>query len=206
VEGQAQAIKSAMTLKRAALSVALALTLGLEIIAPGGGEDPHIERDVVLEPEAVREQADELRPVFTAPENPWLLGDTLRVTSPEELKGWWMNIQSTSSAGLVTVGRTQTCGEARFNEPMVIRNAHVPKESEGYEVTKRVYLNEDYAISLLNRKAAEQIQVWLAQRGVTTQLLYEEKHAKGKPPDYRTPLSNFAPVRSDADGVTEMPT
>jgi hypothetical protein len=204
MEGRTQAI-IAMTLKRVALSVALALTLGLEIICPGGGEDPHVERDVVLEPEAVREQTDELRPVFTPPENPWLIGYTLRVTSPEELKGWWVNTQSTTSAGLVTVGRTQTTGEARFNESIVIRNQHVPKDTEGYEVTKRVYINQDYSISLLNRKAAEQIQVWLAQRRVTTQLLYEEKHDRGKPPDYRTRLSNFAPVRSDADGVTEMP-
>jgi len=195
-----------MTLKRIALSVALALTLGLEIICPGGGDDPHIERDVILEPDAVREQTDELRPAFTAPENPWLIGYTLRVLSPNEIKGWWVNTTSTTSAGLVRVGRTQTCGEARFNESIVIRNAHVPKGTEGHEFTARVYINEDYSIMLLNRKAAEQIQVWLAQRGVTTQLLYEEKHAKGKPPDYRTPVSNFAPVRSDADGVTEMPT
>jgi hypothetical protein len=194
-----------MTLKRIAISVALALALGFEIICPGGGEDPHIERDVVLEPEAVREQTDELRPVFTAPENPWLLGYTLRVTSPDELKGWWMNIQSTTSAGLVTVGRTQTNGEVRFNDPIVILNAHVPKESLEHEVTKRVYLNEDYSITLLNRKAAEQIQMWLAQRGVTTQLLYKEGRMKEKPPDMLTIVSNFAPVRSDADGIIEMP-
>lgn len=193
-----------MTSKRTALSIALALTLGLEIIAPGGGEDPHIERDVLLEPEAVRSQTDELRPVFTPQENPWLIGYTLRVTSPDEVKGWWVNTQSTTSAGLVTIARTQTNGEARFNEAIVIRNAHVPKESPEHEVTKRVYINEDYSITLLNRKAAEQVQVWLARRGVTTQLLYEEKHDRGKAPDYRTPLSNFAPVRSDADGVTEM--
>jgi len=195
-----------MTVKRAVLSAALAVALGLEIITPGGGEDPHIERDIIAEPEAVGARADALRPVVTPPENPWLIGFTLRVTSPEELKGWWVNTQSTTSHGLVTNGRTQTCGEVRFNESIVIRNAHVPKGTEGHEFEKRVYLNEDYSITLLNRKAAEQIQVWLAQRSVTTQLLYAEKHDKGKAPDYRTPLSNFAPVRGDADGVTEMPT
>ena len=201
MEGQAQA----MTLKRIAISVALALAMGFEIICPGGGEDPHIERDVVLEPEAVREQTDELRPVYTGPENPWLIGYTLRVTSPEELKGWWMNTQTTTSAGLVTVGRTQTNGEVRFNDPIVIRNAHVPEGTEGHELTKRVYLNEDYSITLLNRKAAEQIQIFLAQRGVTTQLLYKEGRKKEKPPDFLTIVSNFAPVKSDADGVTEPP-
>jgi hypothetical protein len=205
MEGQAQAI-NAMTLKKIAISVALALALGFEIICPGGGEDPHIERDVILEPEALREQTDELRPVYTGPENPWLIGYTLRVISPAELKGWWMNTQSTTSAGLVTVGRTQTNGEVRFNDPIVIRNAHVPKEIEGYEVTKRVYLNEDYSITLLNRKAAEQIQMFLAKRDVTTQLLYKEGREKEKPPDFLTILSNFAPVNSDADGVTDMPT
>jgi len=59
---------------------------------------------------------------------------------------------------------------------------------------------------LQNRKMTEQIQVWLAQRGITTQLLQQVANDKGQPPDYRTRLSNFAPVYSDADGVTEMPT
>jgi len=160
----------------------------------------------VSEPEAVRAQTDALRPVVTPPENPFLIGFTLRVTSPEEIKGWWVNTRSTTSAGLVTVGRTQTCGEARFNEPIVLRNPNLPQGSEGYEVQARVYLNEDYSITLQNRKMTEQIQLWLAQRGVTTQLLYQVAHDKGKPPDLRTPLSNFAPIYSDADGVTEMPT
>lgn len=70
---------------------------------------------------------------------------------------------------------------------------------------ERVYLNEDYSISLYTRKVCEQLQAWLAQRGVTTQLLQQVAHDKEQPPDYRTLLSNFAPVYSDADGVTEMP-
>jgi hypothetical protein len=102
--------------------------------------------------------------------------------------------------------RTQTCGEARFNEPVVLRNTNLPKGSEGYEFTERVYLNEDYSITLHTRKVCEQLQAWLLQRGVTTQLLLEVAHDKKQPPDYRTLLSNFAPVYSDADGVTDMPT
>jgi hypothetical protein len=195
-----------MTVKRAVLSATLAIALGLEILTPSGGEHPHVEKDVIAEPETVGAKADALRPVVTLPENPWLIGFTLRVTSPEELRGWWVNTKSTTSAGLVTVGRTQTCGEARFNEPILLRNPNLPQGSEGYEVQERVYLNEDYSITLQNRKTTEQIQLWLAQRGVTTQLLYQEANDKGKPPDLRTPLSNFAPVYSDADGVTEMPT
>jgi hypothetical protein len=194
-----------MTVKRTVLSVALALALGLEIICPGGGEHPHIEKEVAAEQLPIGTKADALRPVVTPPENPFLIGFTLRVTSPEELKGWWVNTRSTTSAGLVTVGRTQTNGEARFNEPIVLRNPNLPEGSEGYEVQARVYLNEDYSITLQNRKMTEQIQMWLAQRGVTTQLLYAEKHDRGKPPDYRTLLSNFAPVYSDADGITELP-
>ena len=142
----------------------------------------------------------------TPPENPWLIGFTLRVTSPEELNGWWVNTSSTTSGGMVTVTRTQTCGEVRFNEAAVLRNPNLPPGSEGYEVQERVYLNEDYSITLQNRKITEQIQLWLAQRGVTTQLLYQVAHDKRKPPDLRTPLSNFSPVYGDADGVTEMPT
>jgi hypothetical protein len=194
-----------MTVKRAVLSAALALALGLEIITPSGGEDPHIERDIIAEPEAVDVIADALRPVVTPPENPWLIGFTLRVTGPEELKGWWVNTKSTTSGGMVTVTRTQTCGEARFNEPIVLRNPNLPQGSEGYKVQARVYLNEDYSITLQNRKMTGQIQAWLAQRGVTTQLLQQVAHDKRKPPDLRTRLSNFAPVYSDADGVTELP-
>jgi hypothetical protein len=195
-----------MSLQRKLLTAAVAVALGLEIICPGGGDDPHIERDVILKPDAVREQTDELRPVVTPPENPFLLGYTLRVTSPDELNGWWVNLQTTTSHGLVTVGRTQICGEARFNESAVLRNMNTPEGIEGHGHKTRVYVNEDYSIGLLNRKMAEQLQLWLAQRGVTTQLLYAEKHFKGKLPDMKTPLSNFAPAKSDADGVTEIPT
>lgn len=42
-----------MTLKRAVISAALAVALGLEIIAPGGDEHPHVEKEVVAEPEAI---------------------------------------------------------------------------------------------------------------------------------------------------------
>jgi hypothetical protein len=195
-----------MTAKRAVLSAALAVALGLEIICPGGGEHPHVEKEVVAEQLPIGTKADALRPVVTPPENPWLIGFTLRVTSPEELEGWWVNTRSTTSGGLVTVMRTQTCGEARFNEPVVLRNTNLPKGSEGYEFTERVYLNEDYSITLHTRKVCEQLQAWLLQRGVTTQLLQEVAHDKKQPPDYRTLLSNFAPVYSDADRVTDMPT
>lgn len=194
-----------MTVKRTVLSAALAVVLGLEIITPGGGEHPHVEKDVIAEPETVGAKADALRPVVTPPENPWLIGFTLRVTSPEELKGWWVNTSTTTSGGLLTVRRTQTCGEARFKETVVLRNAHLPQGSEGYEFTARVYLNEDYSITLSTRKVCEQLQAWLLQRGITTQLLQQVANGKGQPPDYRTLLSNFAPVYSDADGVTEMP-
>jgi hypothetical protein len=117
-----------------------------------------------------------------------------------------MNTSTTSSGGLVTIRRTQTCGEVRFKEAVVVRNANLPQGSKGYEFVERVYLNEDYSISLHTRKVCEQLQAWLLQRGVTTQLLQQVAHDKEQPPDYRTLLSNFAPVYSDADGVTEMPT
>jgi hypothetical protein len=194
-----------MTVKRTVLSATLAVALGLEIITPGGGEHPHVEKDVIAEPETVGAKADALRPVVTPPENPWLIGFTLRVTSPEELKGWWVNTMTSSSGGLVTVRRTQTCGEVRFKEPVVLRNTNIPHGKEGHEFTTRVYLNEDYSLTLSTRKVCEQLQAWLAQRGVTTQLLQQVGHDKEQPPDYRTLLSNFAPVYSDADGVTEMP-
>ena len=193
-----------MTLKRAVVSAALAVALGLEIIAPGGDEHPHVEKEVIAETKAVGVVADALRPVVTPPENPFLAGFTLRVTDPEELKGWWMNTASTRTGGLVTVLRTQTCGEVLFTETAVLRNLNLPEG--GQEFTARIYLNEDYSKTLHNRKVAEQIQAWLLQRGVTTELLYEEAHGKGKPPDYVTPLSNFAPVYDDCDGVTELPT
>jgi hypothetical protein len=194
-----------MTVKRAVLSAALAIALGLEIISPGGGEHPHVEKDIIAEELPIGTKADALRPVVTPPENPWLIGFTLRVTSPEELKGWWVNTKSTTAGGLVTVGRTQSCGEARFKETVVLQNTNLPEGSQGREFETRVYLNEDYSITLQNRKMTEQIQLWLAQRGVTAQLLQQVAHDKEQPPDYRTPLSNFAAVYSDADGVTEMP-
>jgi hypothetical protein len=195
-----------MTAKRTILSAALAVALGLEIITPGGGERPHVEKEVLAESKPLGAKADALRPVVTPPENPWLVGFTLRVTSPEELKGWWVNTATTSSAGLVTVRRTQACGEARFKETIVLQNPNLPVGSAGHEFERTIYLNEDYAITWSTRKICEQIQAWLLQRGVTTELLLEVGHDKGQPPDYRTPLSNYAPVYSDADGVTELPT
>jgi hypothetical protein len=194
-----------MTVKRVVLSAALAVALGLEIITPGGGEHPHVEEDIIAAPEPIGARADALRPVVTPPENPWLIDFTLRVTSPEELEGWWVNTMTSSSGGFVTVRRTQTCGEARFNEAAVLQNTNLPEGSQGREYTTRVYVNEDYSLSTYTRKMAEQLQAWLAQRGVTTQLLLQVSHDKGQPPDYRTLLSNFAPVYSDADGVTELP-
>jgi len=194
-----------MTVKKAVLSTALAVALGLEIITPGGGEHPHVEKEVlVAETKAVGAKADSLRPVVTPPENPWLMGFTLRVTSPEELEGWWVNTATTSSGGLVTVRRTQTCGEARFKETVKLRNPNLPEGKQEFE--KTIYLNEDYAITWSTRKICEQIQAWLLRRGVTTELLFQVAHDKGQPPDYRTPLSNYAPVYSYADGVTELPT
>jgi hypothetical protein len=193
-----------MTLKRTIISATLAVALGLEIINPGGGEDPHVEKEVITEPKAIGSKADALRPIVTPPENPWLIGYTLRVTDPEELEGWWVNTGTTSSHGLVTNVRTQTCGEARFKDTTVLRNLNLPQGQQEFEA--RVYLNEDYSISLQTRKVCEQLQAWLLQRGVTTQLLLQVANDKEQPPDYRTPLSNFAPVYDDCDGVTELPT
>lgn len=187
-----------MTVKRPVLSVALAVALGLEIISPAREEHPHVEKEVVAVQKPVGAEADALRPAVTPPENPLLIGYTLRVTSPEELKGWWMNTATTSSRGLVTIMRTQTCGEVRFKETAVLRNLNLPEGSQ--EFRTQIYLNEDYSISLHTRKVAEQIQAWLLQRGVATELLLKELHGKGQPPDYRTPLSNFAPVYDDCDG------
>ena len=113
-----------------------------------------------------------------------------------------MNTASTRAGGLVTVMRTQTCGEVLFTETAVLRNPNLPDGSQEFKA--RIYLNEDYSKTLHTRKLAEQIQAWLLQRGVTTELLYEEAHGKGQPPDYLTPLSNFAPVYDDCDGVTEL--
>lgn len=95
--------------------------------------------------------------------------------------------------------RTQTCGEARFKEFAVIKNLNTNQE-----VATAVYLNEDYCISWRNRKMCEQLQQWLLQRGVTTQVLLHVGDDKGVPPDYRTPLSAYAPIYDDADGVTTI--
>jgi hypothetical protein len=194
-----------MTVKGAVLSTALAVALGLEIISPGRGEHPHVEQEVlVAETKAVGAKADALRPVVTPPENPWLMDYTLRVISPNELEGWWVNTATTSSGGLVTNRRTQTCGEARFRETVKVRNPNLPEGKQEFE--KTIYLNEDYAITWSTRKICEQIQAWLLQRGVVTQLLIRVANDKGEPPDFRTRLSNYAPVYSDADGALELPT
>ncbi|MGH9781266.1 MAG: hypothetical protein ACRD33_05545 [Candidatus Acidiferrales bacterium] len=111
-----------------------------------------------------------------------------------------MNTKTTSSRGLVTNMRTQTCGEVRFKETALLRNPNLPEGRQEFET--QIYLNEDYSISLHTRKVAEQIQVWLLQRRVATELLLQEVGDKGRPPDCRTPLSNFAPVYDDCDGAT----
>ena len=183
-----------MTLKRTVISATLAVALGLEIINPGGGEHPHVEKEVIAEPKAVGTKADALRPVVTPPENPRLIGYTLRVTSPTELEGWWVN----------TITVNSPCGEVRFKETAALRNPNLTQESQEFET--RVYLNENHSLSLLTRKVCEQLQAWLLHRGVITQLLLQKAHDKEQLPDYRTPLSNFAPVHDDCDGVTELPT
>jgi hypothetical protein len=189
-----------MTVKRAVLSTALAVALGLEIIAPGSGEErPHVEKDIIAEPEIVGAKADALRPVVTPPENPWLMDFTLRVVSPEELESWWVNTATTTSPW----GRHKLA-EARFKETVKLRNPNLPEGKQESEAT--IYLNEYYAISWRTRKLCEQIQPWLLQRGVVTQLLLRVANDTGPPPDHRTLLSSYAPVYSDADGVTEMPT
>lgn len=191
-----------MTVKRAVLSVALAVALGLEIISPA--REPHVENEVVGLQKPVGTAADALRPFVTPPENPWLIGYTLRVTSPDELKGWWVNTATTSARGLVTNMRTQTCGEVRFKEAAILRNSNLPEGQQESEA--RVYLNEDYSITLHTREITEQLQAWLSQRSVATQLLLQQVNGKGQPPDYRTPLSNFAPVYDDCDGATRAGT
>jgi hypothetical protein len=194
-----------MTVKRAVLSTALAIALGLEIIAPGGEERPHVEKEVILmETETMGTSADELRPVVTPPENPWLSDFTLRVVSPEELEGWWVNTMTTRSHGMVTVWWTQNCGEVRFKESVKLRNPNLPEGKQEFE--RYVYLNESYAVTWSTRKICEQIQAWLLQRGIVTQLLLAVANDKGPPPDYRTLVSSYAPVYNDADGVTELPT
>ena len=186
------------------MSTALAFALGLEIISPAREGRPHVEKEIVAEPKAIGAEADALRPVVTPPENPLLVRYTLRVTNPEELKGWWVNMIPTHTGGLATVVRTQTCGEVVFNETARLRNPNLPEGHQ--EFSTRVYLNEDYSVSEHMRKVAEHLQAWLSQRGVATQLLLKEANDNGQPPDYRTPLSNFAPVYDDCDGATELPT
>jgi hypothetical protein len=178
------------------LSIPLAFALGLEIIAPGGEEQhPHTEKEVILAPEPTGAEADALAPFATPPENPWLSSFALRVIKPDELNGWWVNSITTRSRGLVTVIRTQTCGEARFKET-VLRNLNTNQEVE-----TAVYLNEDYCVSWRNRKMCEQLQEWLLQRSVTTQVLLRVGHDKERPPDYRTLASNYAPIYDDGDGA-----
>jgi hypothetical protein len=183
------------------LAIPLAIALGLEIIAPGGEQHPHTEKEVIEAPEATGAEADALRPFATPPENPWLSDFTLRVTSPEELKDWWVNSTTTRSGGLVTVLRTQTCGEVRFKEAAVLHNLNTNQE-----VKTAVYLNEDYVISWRNRKMSEQLQQWLLQRGITTQLLLRMDTADSGAPDYRSLASSYAPVYDDGDGPGRWPT
>lgn len=185
--------------KNKILAIPLAIALGLEIIAPGGEEQhPHTEKEIILAPEATGAEADALAPFATPPENPWLSDFALRVTKPDELNGWWVNSITTRSGGLVTVMRTQTCGEALFKEIAALRNLNMPEGQQ--EVKTVVYLNEDYCISWRNRKMCEQLQEWLLQRGVTTQVLLHVGHEKERPPDYRTLASNYAPIYDDGDG------
>jgi hypothetical protein len=184
------------------LSLALAVALGLEVIAPGGEEQhPHTEKEIILAPEPTGAEADALAPFATPPENPWLSDYALRVVKPDELNGWWVNSITTRSGGLVTVMRTQTCGEARFKEIAVIKNFNMPEGKQ--EVKTAVYLNEDYCISWMNRKMCEQLQQWLLQRGVTAQVLLHVGHEKEKSPDFRTLASNYAPIYDDCDGIQE---
>jgi hypothetical protein len=68
------------------------------------------------------------------------------------------------------------------------------------EVKTAVYLNEDYCISFRNRKMCAQLQQWLLERGVTTQVLLHVSHEKELPPDFRTLASNYAPIYDDGDG------
>ena len=186
-----------MNTRKFLIALPLAITLGLEVVAPGGeGQHPHIEKEVVLAPEPTGAEADQLRPFATPPENPWLSDFALRVTNPEELSGWWINTITTRSGGLVTVVRTQTCGEFRFKEIATIRNMNTKQD-----IQTAVYINEDYCVSWRNRKMCEQLQKWLLHRGVTTQVLLHIGHEKERPPDYRTLASNYAPIYDDADGV-----
>lgn len=180
------------------LALAAAVAIGLEVIAPSGEQQPHTEKEIIEAPEATGAEADALRPFVTPPENPWLSDFALRVISPEELKDWWVNTITTRSGGLVTNLRTQTCGEARFKETAVLRNLNMPEGKQ--EVKTAVYLNEDYVISWRTRKLSEQLQQWLLQRGVTTQLLLRMDSADSGAPDYRSLASSYAPVYDDGQG------
>jgi hypothetical protein len=68
------------------------------------------------------------------------------------------------------------------------------------EVNARVYLNEDYCISWRTRKMCEQLQAWLLDRGVTTQVLHHVEEVDSGAPDYRTLASGYAPIYDDGDG------
>ena len=184
--------------RNAILTITLAIALGLEIIAPGGEQHPHTEKEIIVAPEAAGEEADALSPFVTPPENPFLSNFALRVTKPDELNGWWVNTMTTRSGGLVTVMRTQTCGEARFKEIAILRNLNMPEGQQ--EVNVRVYLNEDYCISWRTRKLCEQLQEWLLKWGVVTQVLLHVHDEKDRPPDYRTLASNYAPIYDDGAG------
>jgi hypothetical protein len=186
------------------LAIPLAIALGLEIIAPGGEQHPHTEKEIILAPEPTGAEADALAPFATPPENPWLSDYALRVTSPEELKNWWVNSLTTRSGGLVTVMRTQTCGEARFKDTAVVRNLNMPEGQQ--EVKMAVYLNEDYCNSWRTRKMCAQLQQWLLEHGVTTQVLLHVGYEKDRPPDYRTLASNYAPIYDDGDGPEPLGT
>lgn len=109
-----------------------------------------------------------------------------------------MNTVTTRSGGLVTNLRTQTCGEARFKEIAVLQNLNMPEGKQ--EVKTAVYLNEDYVISWRTRKLCEQLQQWLLQRGVTTQVLMRMDTADSGAPDYRSLASSYAPVYDDGTG------
>jgi hypothetical protein len=183
------------------LALATAVAIGLEVMEPSGEQHPHTEKEIIEAPEATGAEADALRPFATPPENPWLSDFALRVIKPEQLKDWWVNTVTTRSGGLVTVMRTQTCGEARFKEIAVLRNFNMPEEQQ--EVRTAVYLNEDYVISWRNRKMCEQLQQWLLQRGIATQVLLRVGNTREVPPDYRSLASNFAPVYDDGDGPTK---
>ena len=190
--------RGSLVKKNKLLALAAAVAIGLEVIAPGGEQHPHTEKEVIEAPEATGAEADALRPFATPPENPWLSDFTLRVISPEELKDWWVNTTTTRSGGLVTNWRTQTCGEVRFKETVVLRNLNTNQE-----VKTAVYLNEDYVVSWRNRKMCEQLQQWLLQRGFATQLLLHMDNADSGAPDHRSLASSYAPVYDDCDGVEE---